>query len=442
MTNRNKNFIKQLKLSFGYKALSVLVSFLVVRYMLEYLGTELYGVWVVILALMNWIIFFDFGIANGIKNKVAQSLSVGDMKLANEYISTGYIMLSIFSCVAYIIFFIISSFINWQIVFNSMLYTNAEFITLVRVVMFFVLLNFVFAISASVFNAAQKASLTVQLALLSQVFALIFVFLLIKFTNQSLLFMAISYGSAMILANIVLAVFFYAKNKELIPKFCMYQSKKRKDVLGLGIKFFYLQLTIFLIANTDRFIIAQLLDAKAVSSYDILFKYFSVLLVLHGLINGPLWSMYTEAYMKNDYKWISNILKKMSLLMFLYIFISIILYFFGNFFINIWLGKTQNLNIENSNYIYMAIIFLFLIWHSIFAFFTNGINKTTNQMISTSIGAVINIPLSILFFKYFNMGLNGILLATIISLSIFCITGSIQAIMEIKNMKQKDIRQC
>jgi Na+-driven multidrug efflux pump len=81
-------------------------------------------------------------------------------------------------------------------------------------------------------------------------------------------------------------------------------------------------------------------------------------------------------------------------------------------------------------------MFLFIVWHSIFAYFSNGIEKTNIQLVTTAIGALINIPLSVIFVKYFNLGIDGIILATIISLLIYCILGPIEAFKEINKMKE------
>ena len=116
---RTINYKKQVSYSFVYKILSVFFSFLIVRFMLQYLGIELYGVWSVLLVLISWIIFFDFGIANGIKNKVSQSLANDDILSARQYISTGYIALFIFVLVIYLLFFIINLVYNLKIDINS-----------------------------------------------------------------------------------------------------------------------------------------------------------------------------------------------------------------------------------------------------------------------------------------------------------------------------------
>jgi O-antigen/teichoic acid export membrane protein len=440
MIFRNINFIKQLKLSFIYKIISLITSFVLVKYMLEYLGPLNYGIWVVILTFINWIIFFDFGIANGIKNKVSESLSKNNIKEAREYISTGYVILLIFSVITYILFFALSFFINWQSIFNVENISNTYLHKLMIITLFFILANFTLSIIIAIFNATQNASLIVFQQLLSQFFALVLVCFLNNYTESSLLHISFAYGFSLLLSNVLMSYYFYIKNKNYIPSFSFYKKDKVKSIFSLGMKFFYLQLTILIILSSDVMIITQLLGSSYVTKYDILFKYFGILMIVHTIINTPLWSMYTEAYNKGDYVWIEKTLIKMILLMFIYIILSVIMYFSGDKIIELWLNNTK-LDITNSNYIYSIIMTLMLIWFSIFAYFTNGINKTNTQLLGASIGAIINIPLSIYFVKNIEMGIDGVLLATTISLSIFGIMGPIQAIREIKKMKLDNIKE-
>ena len=122
---RSLNFIKQVKVSFLFKFLSILISFLLVRFLLKYLDIADYGLWAVILSFLHWIVFFDLGIANGVKNKLAESLSKENWDDARAYISSGYIALFGFALVTYLGVLAFSGVINWQKLFNVYDYDNA-----------------------------------------------------------------------------------------------------------------------------------------------------------------------------------------------------------------------------------------------------------------------------------------------------------------------------
>lgn len=404
--------------------------------MLLYLGVRLYGIWAVILVFVNWIIFFDFGIANGVKNKVSEALSKNKVDDANHYISTGYIILFTFCFIIYLLFFLLSYHLNWQSLLNITIISNDELSYAMHIIVFFVLLNFALSIIVSVLNAVQKASFIVLGQFMSQLFSLILILILMEYFERSLIYICFSYGLALVLSNIILSIVFYKNNLHLLPRISNFEKIKIKPIFGLGMKFFFLQLTILIIFTSDTMIITQLLGPEHVTTYSIIFKYFSVVIIIHTVVNTPLWSMYTESHIKNDHVWIKKTLMSMIKLIFVLIILAIFMYLMRDIVFKIWIGDTNLLDTK-SNYIYMMVMTLMYVWHSTFSYFTNGINKTKNQLISTGIGAIINIPLSIYFVKYLNMGLDGVILATIISLSIFNITGSIQAFREIKDMEGK-----
>ncbi|GGD49841.1 lipopolysaccharide biosynthesis protein [Muriicola marianensis] len=431
---RSLNFLKQLKRSFLYKVLSVGLSFILVRFLLKYLDVEDYGLWAVVLSFLHWIVFFDLGIANGVKNKLSEALSMGDERLARKYLSTGYFALLGFSVVIYLLVYVCSDLIPWESVLNSDKYGRDYLETLVLIVLFFTLANFVLSLINTVFHAVQKASLAVLNQFSFQVMALLVVVLLITFTNSDLHLLALGYGMSMVLANLGLSLWFYWKNNFLRPSFKLYDKELLRPILSLGLRFFFLQTTMMVILMTDRFILLQLTSPEEVTRYDVIYRFFNLLLVLHTLINAPLWAIYTEAYEKKDFVWIEKTMRNLTGLSGVYILVLGAMVLSGDIAIRIWLGK-GDLGLTTGNYLFMALLIWFSIVHSILAYFTNGISKTNLQLATSLIGAIINIPLSILFVNTFSMGLNGVILATIISLSLFCFTGPFQVIQVIRSMK-------
>jgi len=80
----------------------------------------------------------------------------------------------------------------------------------------------------------------------------------------------------------------------------------------------------------------------------------------------------------------------------------------------------------DSLYLLFALFVVLSVWSNVFAYFVNAVNKLNVQLSTAVIAALMNIPLSIFFVKYLELGLQGIILATILSLSIFALFGPIQ----------------
>ena len=55
-----------------------------------YLGAEQFGVWATMLTLVTWVMIFDLGVGNGLKNKIAENIAIKQMNKAQSYVSTAH----------------------------------------------------------------------------------------------------------------------------------------------------------------------------------------------------------------------------------------------------------------------------------------------------------------------------------------------------------------
>jgi O-antigen/teichoic acid export membrane protein len=140
--NRSKNYIKQIKGSFIFKGLAIFAGFLSVPYMIKYLGIEQYGVWSTLLSIISWIVLFDIGIGNGLRNKISESLAKESKQEAHSYISTAYTIIGAISVMLILIFLLASEYIQWQYVFNITSISNQELQKVVNITAIFLFLNF------------------------------------------------------------------------------------------------------------------------------------------------------------------------------------------------------------------------------------------------------------------------------------------------------------
>jgi Na+-driven multidrug efflux pump len=152
--------------------------------------------------------------------------------------------------------------------------------------------------------------------------------------------------------------------------------------------------------------------------------------IFHGIIVAPLWSGYTDAYTKGDIHWIRKVILKLNVLMIPIIFIVSLLVIFSKDIISVWVGP--NIQFSRLLVILMAAYVVLSIWSNIYAYFLNGIGKIKIQMYSSIVAGLINIPISIFFIYFFDMGTSGVILGTIVSLSLFAVIGPIQSYFVLK----------
>lgn len=423
-TDRSNNYFRQVKGSALYKVAAIGATFLTMPFMIKYLGVEKFGVWATMLTVITWVMLFDLGIGNGLKNKVSESLALEKYEQAAGYISTAYGLIGFISLSFFAFILLVSNWFSWQAVFNTNSIPEEDLKNAVITLSFFILLNFFISLVSQVYSGLQKTSLVVLGQFISNVFALIFVFLLYQFAESSLLFMVWAYGISIVLANTALTLFLFNSHRNLIPTIRGFDKNKISPLLSLGIKFFIIQLAVLVIFMTDKILIAQLLGPEYVTPYEVLFKLFSVFTVIHSLLLAPLWPAYSDAYIRGDFDWIRSNIKRQIKVAILLFFSAFILAVLGPVIVKLWIG--DEIVESKSLYYLFALFIVFSVWNNVFAYFVNATNQLGVQLCTAIVAAAVNIPLSIYFVTKLSFGLGGVLLATILSLSIFAFFGPIQ----------------
>jgi O-antigen/teichoic acid export membrane protein len=120
----NKKIKAQTTYGLVYKAIAVLVSFISVPILFNYLGKESYGIWVTIASILNWFIIFDFGLGLGLRNKLNESLAIKDFKVSKSLIISSYIFISLIIFILSVLFIWLIFLLEWNMVFNSSFLDN------------------------------------------------------------------------------------------------------------------------------------------------------------------------------------------------------------------------------------------------------------------------------------------------------------------------------
>lgn len=390
------------------KPIGMIISFFYTPILLAYLGEEAYGIWSTILSIINWINYFDIGIGQGLRNILARSITLGDKDKAQKSVSTGYMALSVISFVTCLIGILLIFFLNLNAVFNTALSVRPALL----VSFFCICINFVLSLSKTLLYATQQAEKVGLMTVLTQGLNLAGIFLLSLFGKGNILAVAIVIGFSGIIVNLIFTGKIWRKFAYLVPKRTQYQSLELKGICNVGIKFFFIQIAALILYSTDNMIITQLFGPSYVTPYHTAYVAFGIVNGLFSAMISPLWSKYTVAMAKKDYKWIKKTVFCLDKML---PFIGIILIIEALVFqplSRIWLHK--ELIYEAGLIPCMALYYFLSIWGSIYSNVLNGMSKVNLQLVMAVISAVLNIPLSILLGKNCVMGTTGVCLATCI----------------------------
>lgn len=398
--------------SFILKGISIVISLLLVPLTIDYLNPASYGVWLTLASIIAWFNFFDIGLGNGLRNKFAIAKAKGDFKLARIYISTTYAIISIIAIALFLVFILINQFLNWDNILNT-----PEEIEDLRKLVFIVFtvfcLQFVTKLINVIFIADQRPMVSTAINTTASFISLLAVYFLINSTEESLLYL----GASMSLINLLvpLIVSFWAfkgQYKDYKPSIKLVNLAYAKDLFGIGMKFFVIQIATLIVFATDNVIIAHVVGPEDVTRYNIAHKYFGIVTIIFTIITTPYWSAFTDAYYKNDFTWIKRVVKQVSKLWVLLSIFTVAMFLFSDAFYNLWIG--DRVEIPSSMSFVFALYVIVISGGSILGNFVNGSGKLTLSLYYSVFVGIINIPLSIFLARNCGLGATGVILATLL----------------------------
>ena len=402
----------------------ILANLMVIPVTLKLLGQEKFGIWVTLLTVINWVSFFDMGIGNGLRNKVTECLSRNEREEAREYVTTAYIVMGGAVAAAALIYLIMSRAVSWDLVFNSKSVDRGDMYLLMGIVVVGALINFAVSLAIQLYYSVQKASAGSLGNFLSQAGTLLLLGYFLKFGSLTIKGVALINMGVLVATNLVLNWSFFRGHTFLMPSLKYFRREKIRSLVMLGGKFFVIQMASVVILTTDNMIITRLLGPEYVSGYNIVSKLFSLIIIGHGIILAPLWSAYTEAYTRGDGDWLVRNRKIMYLLMLPIVAGAGILFLVYPYIIRIWIG--EDLGISRSLVALFSVYTVIYTWSNLHMHLLNGLGRVRYQLPVWVFQGAINIPLSIYFVRVHNMGVNGVMLGTTLSLVIFAIMAPIE----------------
>lgn len=286
---------KNIIFSLAFKGISILISLVIVPLTLNYLNPTEYGVWLTLSSIMTWINLFDIGLGNGLRNKLTEALTLGDRKKGQNLVSTTFALLTIIIGIIFILFAIINPLLDWSKILNTNIESADKLSLIVLFVLVFFCFQFVFKTVGTVFISDQKPAANDFLGAISSILSLVAIFILTRFTQGSLLYVAIVFSALPALVFLVTYfIVFNSKYKFLKPSIKTIQWNNTKDLMNLGIQFFILQIGGIVLYFTSNIIVAQVFSPYEVTVYNIAYKYANIISMVCLIVITPLWSRRTR----------------------------------------------------------------------------------------------------------------------------------------------------
>jgi O-antigen/teichoic acid export membrane protein len=405
---------KNIIASFCLKGISIAISLLLVPMTLHYLNATEYGIWLTLSSILTWINFFDIGLGNGLRNKLTEALSLGNIEKAKIYVSTTFAVLFLIMAVFFVAFISMNPLLNWSTILKTPPEAIHGLSAIVIIVFAFFCLQFIFKTVGVIFIAQQKPALNDLLGVLGNVSSLIIIYILTLCTQGSLHKVAVAFSAAPVVVFLLayVFVFYFSKHKFLRPTWSNVQLSNAKDLMSMSVQFFFIQVGGLVVYATSNLIIIQTLGAEEVTVYNVAYRYFSVAIMVFAIIQSSLWNMYTDAWVKRDYEWIKRIVNKMIKIWALLGGAAVLMLLISGFSYRIWVGEKVTIPVTLS--LWLAILVLVNNWSSLWVNLINGIGKIRLSLYASIFSSIIYIPIALFFCRQF--GIVGIVLSSIVAM--------------------------
>ena len=282
------------------------------------------------------------------------------------------------------------------------------------IVVSFFAMRLVVQLIGVILTSHLKTAAATAISTISNVIVLIIIWILSKCTEGDIMQLALVMSAVPVLCYLIMSVILFCGRYRMIaPSFEYVDKSKIKSLLGLGLGFFIIKISMIVLFQASNIIIIQLYTNDDVVIYNIAYKLFSIIYILYEIIIQPFWTGYTDAWVKRDYEWIEDTMKKMLRVWRLIAIGGLILLVCSPVVYKIWIG--QEIEIPP---VLSAVICIYFICHcygGTYNMFINGVGKIRLQLVALICVAVLYIPLVLILAKVLHLGVISIPLALIVS---------------------------
>lgn len=393
------------------KGCSIVISLLIVPLTLGYVSSDLYGIWLTLSSIMMWLNFFDIGFTLGLKNKLAEAITLGNMLRGKELVSTTYfIMISIFVPLCIVLETIIP-YIDWASFLNVSSHYNPDIIKTLHILAASFCVQMIVNVLTAVLAAYQKVALSSAFPVIGNFISLFIILFLTKYCPPSLSMLALAVSTIPILVVIIASFILYSRNFAAVaPTWHSVRKGYIKDLFNLGSKFFLIQIQVVVLYQCTNILISNLSGPADVTSYNIAYKYITISMMILTIIMAPLWPAFTDAYTKQDYAWMKKVYHKMCKLWVVLAIIVTLMIFASPIVYKLWIGNKAHIPLMMT--VLIGIYTIVHSWDVIQINMINGIGAIKLQTRMTLLGLIAHIPLSLSLGKYISC--YGVIISMIV----------------------------
>ena len=339
------------------RVLTMLIAILIIPvYSKFFSNDDIYGVWLIILSILNWVLMLDLGFGHGLKNKLIEYKKDDERK---ALISSTYIATTFISTLIFIVGSLVVMFLDINKAFGySGTDVSATILKLsVIIIIFASSIELVLKNVNSIIQSDQKGWIVNAMGLVSNILIISVVLLLKAPLERKILYVSITYATSILIPYIAMNIYyFFVKYPNIKPSFKSYDNKLLSAVMKFGLVFFVIQIGNLLLFASNTIIIGRLFSSVSVVAYDKYTKFFFAFYSLFTAVGFPLWVATSKARAERNIK---NMRRTFKILIGMSIAFSIISILFSLLLqpvFDIWLGDYTITVTQKSLLLFLAFL--------------------------------------------------------------------------------------
>ena len=397
----------------GARAIGMMVSLVTVPLTFSYLGTERYGLWMVLISIVMSVMgFADLGIGNGLINAISEAYGKDDRPLAKQYVTSAFVMMLGIAAILTVVGAAGYRYVPWLRLFN----VNSPAIATEGSKAFLVL--FAWFLVSTPLGVVTHAQAALQQGYFPQIVGAfgsiltVLVLLVVIALHGGLPWLVFASTIGSVVGTALNGWVLFRAHPWLVPSRHAYSATSARRILNLGLLFFVLQCAVAVGYTSDNLVIAQVLGAAAVAAFAVPEKLFSFVAIVVGMAIGPLWPAYGEAIARGDVAWVRRVfLGSLRATLAFSVPLCTLLVLAGPWILRVAVGKS--FHAPKSLLVALGVWGVVVAVSVPMAMLLNGAGVLKAQAVVAVVASLVNLALSIILTR--RMGVIGVCLGSIIT---------------------------
>ncbi len=335
MENRKGKVINGFVLKTIYMVLNVALAFFMMPFILHSLGDRMYGIWIMIGAVMGYSAYLDFGLSSAVSRFISRAIGRNDMDEVNGIVNTSFLIYLAIGAAAAAITVIAA-------ISAERFVASAEDLSVVRVLILLLGFNIALGFPTRAFGGLLGANLRYGITEGIELTGLLLrnaLILALFSLGYGIITLGLILFGVSLLSYVLYTFFAFRTVSPLKVDFRLFSVNRAKELFSYSFYTFVYRLAEILIFRVDALVVGAYMGASAVAHYAIastLVSYFIYFIYNTFSLMGP---VYSQDEGRGDGEKIKrNFLFTTRLSVYSSVLIGAMTMLYGDFFIERWMG--------------------------------------------------------------------------------------------------------